>query len=336
MKLLHIFRAGLQTPLAGEPIQFTEADLIGCVQAYDPTLHEAPIVVGHPKINAPAYGWVASLSASGGDLFATPAQVDPAFAELVAAGRYKKISASFYAPTSPINPKPGSYYLRHVGFLGAEPPSVKGLREPQFAEGEEGVIEIEFAEPAIDPKPNVSSTRHLTPPETVMSPEELQAENELLKEQLQALQSLQAENAQLKEQVQALLAEAAARGQAENASFSESLVAAGKLTPKDKPLVECLLNSLDAAPLEFGEGDGKQNVAAALKTLLSERAPVVDFGEHATKDKAASGVSEAGLREFSEKNVDPERLTQHARARALAAEKGIPYGQAIRQVISSQ
>ncbi len=51
-----------------------------------------------------------------GALSATPRQVDPAFAEMVEAGRFKKISASFYAPSASGNPVPGTYYLRHVGF----------------------------------------------------------------------------------------------------------------------------------------------------------------------------------------------------------------------------
>ncbi|WP_217994839.1 hypothetical protein [Methylogaea oryzae] len=67
-------------------------------RAYDPATHEAPIVVGHPAMDAPAYGWVSAVAYADGALSATPDQVDPAFAELVAAGRYKKISASFYAP----------------------------------------------------------------------------------------------------------------------------------------------------------------------------------------------------------------------------------------------
>ncbi|MFS2072756.1 hypothetical protein ACEN9D_28795 [Pseudomonas sp. CT11-2] len=37
---------------------------------------------------------------------------------------------------------PGVYYLRHVGFLGAQPPAVKGLRPIELAEGEPGVIEF--------------------------------------------------------------------------------------------------------------------------------------------------------------------------------------------------
>jgi hypothetical protein len=57
-------------------------------------------------------------------------------------GRFKKISSSFYGPASPNNPVPGVYYLRHIGFLGAQPPAVKGLRASEFAEKEEGVIEF--------------------------------------------------------------------------------------------------------------------------------------------------------------------------------------------------
>lgn len=37
---------------------------------------------------------------------------------------------------------PGVYYLRHVGFLGAQPPSSQGLRPIELAEDEEGVVEF--------------------------------------------------------------------------------------------------------------------------------------------------------------------------------------------------
>ena len=45
--------------------------------AYDPTLHEAPLVVGHPELDAPAYGWVRSLRFAAGALEAEPYQVNP-------------------------------------------------------------------------------------------------------------------------------------------------------------------------------------------------------------------------------------------------------------------
>ena len=141
MQPIEIFRAGTHTAMDGRSYAFSQAMLAEAAAAYDPALHEAPIVVGHPKGDAPAYGWVGSLAAAGGKLSATPHQVDPAFAELVKAGRYKKVSAAFYHPDAPGNPKPGGYYLRHVGFLGAEPPAVKGLKAVAFAEAE-GVIEF--------------------------------------------------------------------------------------------------------------------------------------------------------------------------------------------------
>ncbi|MDL7720683.1 peptidase, partial [Escherichia coli] len=95
-----------------------------------------------PRTEDPAWGWVKALSLSGVDLMAEPAQLDPQFAEMVTDGRFKKVSASFYLPDSPSNPKPGVLYLRHVGFLGAQPPSVKGLKQVSFSEQEEGVVEF--------------------------------------------------------------------------------------------------------------------------------------------------------------------------------------------------
>jgi hypothetical protein len=145
MQRLHIFRAGRHTPMAGAALDFAAADLAGCAAAYDPARFEAPLVIGHPRLDAPAYGWVAALEEEDGGLFATPRQVDPAFARLVEAGRYKKISASFFRPDAAENPAPGHWYLRHVGFLGAVELAVQGLRPIQFAAAGAGIVTIEFA-----------------------------------------------------------------------------------------------------------------------------------------------------------------------------------------------
>src|SRR5579859_6693046 len=109
MQEFEIFRAGQHTAVSGATIGFSEADLAGAVAAYDPALHEAPLVVGYPVMDAPAYGWVESLRLNGDRLVATPSQVDAQFAELVQTGRYKKRSASFYPPDHPANPKPGNW-----------------------------------------------------------------------------------------------------------------------------------------------------------------------------------------------------------------------------------
>lgn len=147
-KLMEIFSAGRHTSMSGQSLNFSESDLQASAQAYDPQLHEAPMVVGHPDQNKPAYGWIKSLTYSDGKLQAEPHQVEPQFAEMVNAGRFKKRSASFYPPGHPSNPKPDVYYLKHVGFLGAQPPAVKGLKDATFAAGDDQCIEIEFSETA--------------------------------------------------------------------------------------------------------------------------------------------------------------------------------------------
>jgi hypothetical protein len=145
---LEIFKAGRHVAANGQTYEFSEADVLATAKAYNPTLHAAPLVVGHPAMDDPAYGWTQSLAFSEQKLLAFPVDVDPAFAELVNAKRYANISASFYAPNSPVNPVPGVYYLRHVGFLGAHPPAVQGLKSPSFASGESlrDIISIDFSE----------------------------------------------------------------------------------------------------------------------------------------------------------------------------------------------
>jgi len=134
---LHVFRAGTHTATDGKQYTFSEAAVADMVASYDPALSRAPLVVGHPKMDDPAYGWAAAFSQDGNEVFAAPEAVDPQFAEMVNDQRFSAISLSVYLPDTAGNPKPGHYYPRHIGFLGAVPPAVKGLQRPQFAEGDE-------------------------------------------------------------------------------------------------------------------------------------------------------------------------------------------------------
>lgn len=125
MKHLAIFKTGRHQATSGEWLNADADWAKSVVAAYDTSKHEAPIVIGHPQDNAPAYGWVESISfdEASGTLYADIAQVEPQFADLLAQGRFKKRSASFYPPNAAGNPTPGQPYLRHVGFLGAQPPA---------------------------------------------------------------------------------------------------------------------------------------------------------------------------------------------------------------------
>lgn len=139
---IEIFRAGRHTAMDGTTLEFSEADIANMASAYDPKVFDAPAVVGHPEHDKPAYAWASALTADKGVLCASLGDIDPAFAEIVKAKRFKKISAAFYAPNAPSNPKPGVYYLRHIGFLGAMAPAVKGLKSAEFASDEKGILEF--------------------------------------------------------------------------------------------------------------------------------------------------------------------------------------------------
>ncbi|WP_275100141.1 hypothetical protein [Sedimenticola hydrogenitrophicus] len=75
-KPISIFRPGRHTAMSGAVLNFSEGDLAASANAYDPALHEAPLVVGHPTHDAPAYGWVSKLQYREGELEAEPHQVD--------------------------------------------------------------------------------------------------------------------------------------------------------------------------------------------------------------------------------------------------------------------
>ncbi|WP_051284379.1 hypothetical protein [Desulforegula conservatrix] len=135
-KLMEIFSAGTHTDKNGKSREWTDADLANMAEKYNAQKdHEAPLVIGHPAENAPAWGWVESLKAEGSRLFAKCRQVAPEFAEMVNSGMFKKRSISLYP----------DMLLRHVGFLGAQPPAVKGLKDFAFS-GSEECPEYEFQE----------------------------------------------------------------------------------------------------------------------------------------------------------------------------------------------
>ena len=157
---IEIFRAGRHVDSSGRELNFTAADIAQIAAAYNPELSEAPIVVGHPTLNGPAYGWAKKLHADGDRLLAEPHQVVAQFAELHSEGRFKKKSASLFHPDSPGNPTPGKWYLRHIGFLGAQPPAVKGLRDAQFAAPGDAIL-VEFMSPLESSRWALTTARRL-------------------------------------------------------------------------------------------------------------------------------------------------------------------------------
>jgi hypothetical protein len=54
------FRAGTRTDASGARVTITAKDLSGSAAAYDPSIRPAPLGIGHPKREDPAYGWLRS------------------------------------------------------------------------------------------------------------------------------------------------------------------------------------------------------------------------------------------------------------------------------------
>lgn len=117
-----VFRCGTHLDHSGKWRTFTEADIDKAIASYQSD--SAPIVVGHPTLNAPAFGWIQQFRRQGPTLQARASRVADEFADLVKRGLYKNRSISFNSDGT----------FRHVGFLGAAAPAVKGLEDIQFAD----------------------------------------------------------------------------------------------------------------------------------------------------------------------------------------------------------
>ena len=372
-KFFEIFKSGTRTDNNGRTVTITDADVAQAAAAYDPKLHEAPLVIGHPKTDAPAYGWVGGLHADGGVLSADFAQMDDDFVGLVQSGRYKKVSASFYPPDSPSNPKPGSWYLRHVGFLGAQPPAVKGLSAINFAEDDVYVEFSEYAhrraasifrrlrewlieqydtatadkvvadweirdiEESADWKPEPPTPAFADPAtptdpethenkETPMSPEEQLTAEKAAREQAEAkAAAAEAELKRLQDEQDRDLREGKHE---QNAEFAEALVKEGRLKPADKALMVQVLDFADypeQTSVEFGEGS---TIGEALRQFLRGLPEVLPSGHHA---KGAAPAATGGLSADFAEAANPDALSHHERAVALAAKEGISYEEAARR-----
>ncbi|GIX17706.1 MAG: hypothetical protein KatS3mg119_1892 [Rhodothalassiaceae bacterium] len=119
------------------PLEVTIADIQAIAAAYDPERYQAPVVIGHPKTDDPAWGWVTAASARDDGLW-LDVELLPEMAELVREGRYRAVSVALWTPTAAGNPVPGVWSLRHLGFLGAQPPAVKGLTPVRIDAAEHG------------------------------------------------------------------------------------------------------------------------------------------------------------------------------------------------------
>lgn len=135
-----ILRTGDFIDSAGEKVSFSQSDLKAICDNYDSATEEAPLVIGHPKHNAPAWGWVKGLQVAGDWLLMQCKGVAQEFQDAVNAGRFNKRSVRLEG-----------HSLKHVGFLGAALPAVSGLGSATLSSGISGrVIELAMESDGID------------------------------------------------------------------------------------------------------------------------------------------------------------------------------------------
>jgi hypothetical protein len=130
---VELFKAGQQIDSLGVARHFTAADLDSMVANHE----SFPIVIGHPKVDAPAYGWSAELKRDGDSLFGKFEHVESQFADMVQNKRFPNRSLR-------IKQTDNGYQVQHVGFLGAVAPAIPGLKQVEFA-ADDDAIEFEFS-----------------------------------------------------------------------------------------------------------------------------------------------------------------------------------------------
>lgn len=353
MTFIPVFKPGTHTAVDGRTITFTLDNCVDLAESYDPSLSEAPAVIGHPKLTAPAYGWAKSFKVKDGLVYADLDQINPAFAEAFNAGSYKKRSLSIYLPDSPGNPKPGHYYARHIGFLGAAAPAIKGLPDASFAEsnGEQGAAE--FAMPWNDDALSVvcSMYKYFQEVESVEYANELLERwmtnepaspflkfvldnKKVIREVLNITEenempqpnnvsfaeqqaSIDAKNADLTAREKALHEKTQAIKREELVSFADGLIKDGKLLPIHKTSVVEVFMTLSSEPISFAEGETTVNSSPAelIKKVLTERPAFMDFAEKSGSDKTAENELD---------NQDPKAIADAAKKyQKEQADKGI-------------
>lgn len=306
-----IFKAGRHVSADGRIVDVSVDDLMEIAQSYDPTFSSAPLVVGHPELDDPAYGWVKSLSVVGDELVAVSENVEAQFAEMVNQRRFPNRSASIYLENTMGNPLPGKKYLKHVGFLGAAAPAIKGLAPVKFNGADAALC---FNEPL---NPNVSKEKTMD-----KTPEQIQKEHELTQREAvvaQAEKAIEQHNAKVK------------RDSA--VSFAQGLANDGKLLPAEVAAVtELLLILPESQALTFSEGGtqvSKQPVDV-LKGILSALPNRINYAE-----KSPSGGGEAAI-QFSAPvgtRVDASSAVLFAKASAYQnAHPGMDWVDAVRAV----
>lgn len=353
MSWCEICKTGKFKAKNGKLVEVTENDLDKIVTEFSAQTFPAPIVIGHPKDNSPAFGWVDSVKREGNKLFAKFKDVVPEFAELVNQKVYPNRSLAYYP----------NHTIKHVGFLGGTQPAIKSLAPYQFSEDEEAEI-IEFSASDdykfrtignilqdlrdflierydIETADKLVSTWRIEDLKTIETAEaavafcesfekteEPEAEPtvdeeppapELPAEFSEQINTANARIANLEAQIKQKEFEAKKK---EHTEFCEGLVSEGKLTPANRATAMNLLElASNAGVYEFSEC-GEANAEEQVKQFLSASPKAVEFSELVTDKDAPETI------DFSDGAAVAVAITtyqneQAAKGRVISATKAL-------------
>lgn len=322
-----IFKAGTHTSDKGISKEYTLNDLNFIANSYKPEEDEAPIVIGHPEDNDPAFGWISSLSISEeGNLIAEAPddKLHPEFLTALKEGRYKKRSISLTPEGK----------LRHVGFLGASKPAVKGLSDIQFTSQSSEVYEFELSEEknikkeSIVPKPEIDSSKY----------SELSQEINQLKESINSIQQNFTESdstktiiAKLSSQVNSIQAKLS---NTDFESLLESKVNEGTLTPAIKDKVLAVSNFAQAQNFseDFSPAKFQSDFNSHLIALVNSFPKIIFYENFAEKPEDENSIKDDS---FIGMEIDSESKQLHKKAIALMKKDNITYLNAVTKLIHS-
>ncbi|TAL67793.1 MAG: hypothetical protein EPN82_13210 [Bacteroidetes bacterium] len=340
---IEIFRTGSHTDSSGRTEAYTEDTLDRMSEIYnsrinESTTNEAPLVKGHPSTDEPAYGWIERLARRGQSLMAKLKDVAPELIDEVSKGMFKKVSSAFYP----------DLMLRHVGLLGAVPLAVKGLRTVSFAGSEFSEHEVEIAlsynfeeDPSTEFIPNLDSGLNETNEESFKDEVETHPctsdipsqEGNEQPELDELIEKLDEENRKLKKAIEEMERDIRKK---EFSEYVNSLIdhPGGSLIKPSQQ--DSLLELLEFASeidnhksdnAEFNESD---SLVHKVKVFVSGFEPIVSMKEFAVRRNEVKHQSEP---DFHTKNVAPERLKLHERAKEIQSENpNISYEEAVTQV----
>ena len=329
---IDICRAGTWRDMAGRDVCLDE-DRLDRIVAAHAAADPAPVVIGHPEADAPAYAWIAGLRRIGDRLQAKLRDIAPPFREAVEAGCYAGRSIALQGDS-----------LRHVGFLGGRAPAVPGLAPTCFVSAPETVVAFDDDDKAA--LPDKAPAAH---PDSLRAPEPGADEDSMglvplspLRARGEAASDGDGREAALAAREAALLAREQAAADDDRRRAAEAAIAphveAGRVLPAERAALVALF-----AALGDDGGHGDEGSAGGLTTIAfaSASGPEVRMRPVAVLERFIEGLPRrvdyrtlaggpvpgasalAGTRDNA--GEDSERIAAEARAlMAAEAERGMP------------